>query len=204
MITGIFHQLANNGKFSSFINNNTKDQLDLDYYLSHSGKKYISNLYCNLLEYYPNDDPLIKLSQIIESRFKNKWDRLYEVLVSAEYNPIENYSMVEVETPDLQDHRVTKVDQNIVNETDLNDYGFNSNDPVPTSKNTNRLSGSGEDNQTDEVVNRTGTRTLQRSGNIGVTTSQMMIQSSVDLYSKSNFIDIIFNDIDSVLCLSIY
>lgn len=203
MITGIFHQLATNETFD-FITNDNKIDLDVDYYLSRSGKKIISNLYQNLLDNYPDDDPLIRLSKIIENRFKNKWDRLYEVLVSAEYNPIENYSMVEVETPDLEDHRVTKVDQDLTNETDLNDYGFNSQDPVPTSHNVNKITGSGDNNKTDEVVNRTGTRTLTRSGNIGVTTSQQMVQSSVDLYTKTNFINIIFDDIDSVLCLSIY
>ena len=123
MITGIFHQLATNGSFD-FISNENQEELDVDYYLSHSGNKFISNLYNNILEHYPNEDPLIKLSKIIESRYKDKWIRIYNVLVEDQYKPLENYSMVEVETPDLQDHRVTKMDQDLTNETDLNDYGF--------------------------------------------------------------------------------
>lgn len=203
MTQGIFHQLATNSNLE-YITNDNKVELDLDYYLSHSGKKMISNVYDNLLKYYPNDDPIVKLSKIIETKFKNKWDRLFAVLVEADYDPIENYSMEEIETPDLEDHRVTKIDQELTNETDLNDYGFNSPDPVPSSHNVNKLTGDGEKNKTDETINRTGTRTLRRSGNIGVTTSQQMVQSTIDLYAHSNFIDIIFNDIDSVLCLSIY
>lgn len=203
MITGIFHQIATNETFE-FITNENQEELDLDYYLSHSGNKIISNLYNNILEHYPNDDPLVKLSKIIESRYKDKWIRVYNALVEEQYKPLENYSMVEVETPDLQDHRVTKVDQDLTNETDLNDYGFNSQDPVPTSKNTNRLTGSGDDNKTDETIDHTGTRELTRSGNIGVTTSQQMLESEIKLRAFYNMIDILFNDVDKVLCLSIY
>ena len=203
MITGIFHQIATNETFE-FITNENQEELDLDYYLSHSGNKFISNLYSNILEHYPNDDPLVKLSKIIESRYKDKWIRVYKALVEEQYKPLENYSMVEVETPDLQDHRVTKVDQDLTNETDLNDYGFNSQDPVPTSKNVNRLTGSGDDNMTDETIDHTGTRELTRSGNIGVTTSQQMLESEIKLRAFYNMIDILFNDVDKVLCLSIY
>ena len=203
MTTGIFHQLATNEVFE-FINVDNQEELDLDYYLSHSGNKYISNLYDNILNKYPEEDSLIYISKIIENRFKNKWDRVYKALVEDEYNALENYSMVEVETPDLEDHRVTKLDQDITNEVNTNDYGFNSNDPVPTSHNVNKITGSGDNNKTDEVVNRTGTRTLTRSGNIGVTTSQQMLESEIKLRALYNMRDIIFTDVDKVLCLSIY
>ncbi len=46
-------------------------------------------------------------------------------------------------------------------------------------------------------------RTLTRKGNIGVTTSQQMIQSEIDLW-KWNFYRSVFKDIDSVLTLKIY
>lgn len=48
-----------------------------------------------------------------------------------------------------------------------------------------------------------GTRTLTRSGNIGVTTSQQMAQSEIDLW-QWNFVESIYKDVDSVLTLSIY
>lgn len=203
MIMGIFHQLATNETFD-FISNENQEELDVDYYLSHSGNKFISNLYNNILEHYPNEDPLVKLSKIIENRYKDKWDRIYKALIETEYQPLENYNMVEVETPDLEDHRVTKVDQNVTNENDTNDYGFNSNDPVPTSHNVNKLSGSGDENKTDETINRTGTKTLTRSGNIGVTSSQQLLESEIKLRAQYNMINILFDDVDKVLCLSIY
>ena len=202
MITGIFHQLATNKTFD-FISNENQEELDVDYYLSHSGNKFISNLYNNILEHYPNEDPLIKLSKIIENRYKEKWIRIYNAMVEK-YKPLENYSMLEVETPNLEDHRVTKLDQDLINESDLNDYGFNSNNPVPVSHNVNKITGSGDKNKTDETINRTGTRTLTRSGNIGVTTSQQMLESEIKLRALYNMIEIIFNDVDKVLCLSIY
>lgn len=202
MITGIFHQIAINNTFK-FITTDNQEELDIDYYLSHSGKKYISNLFDTLLDIYPDQDPLIKLSKIIENRYKEKWIRIYNAMVE-EYKPLENYSMLEVETPNLEDHRVTKLDQDLINESNINDYGFNSNDPVPISHNVNKITGSGDKNKTDETINRTGTRTLTRSGNIGVTTSQQMLESEIKLRALYNMIEIIFNDVDKVLCLSIY
>lgn len=46
-------------------------------------------------------------------------------------------------------------------------------------------------------------RTLTRSGNIGVTTSQQMIQSEIDLW-KWNFFFQVFEDIDTVLTITAY
>lgn len=47
------------------------------------------------------------------------------------------------------------------------------------------------------------TRQLTRSGNIGVTTSQQLLQSEIELRGWLFFEDV-FNDIDSILCLSVY
>ncbi len=46
-------------------------------------------------------------------------------------------------------------------------------------------------------------RSMTRSGNIGVTTSQQLLQSEIELW-EWNFFNQVFADIDSVLCLSIY
>ena len=47
------------------------------------------------------------------------------------------------------------------------------------------------------------TRELTRVGNIGVTTTQQMLESEIELW-KWNFFKQVFEDIDSVCCLSIY
>lgn len=45
---------------------------------------------------------------------------------------------------------------------------------------------------------------LERSGNIGVTTSQQMITSERELYMWKFFYDVVFPDVDKVLTLAIY
>ena len=47
------------------------------------------------------------------------------------------------------------------------------------------------------------TRELTRVGNIGVTTTQQMLESEIELW-KWNFFKQVFEDIDSICCLSIY
>lgn len=47
-------------------------------------------------------------------------------------------------------------------------------------------------------------RELTRSGNIGVTTSQQMAQSEIDLWSNYNFIDGVLNDVASMLTLAVW
>lgn len=46
--------------------------------------------------------------------------------------------------------------------------------------------------------------TLERSGNIGTTTSQQMLLSSVDLWSGFSFFETVFKDLDEILTLSTY
>lgn len=55
-----------------------------------------------------------------------------------------------------------------------------------------------------EVITVQSERTLTRSGNIGVTTSQQMIQSERELWLWNFFFEIVFPDIDEVLTLAIY
>lgn len=71
---------------------------------------------------------------------------------------------------------------------------------------------SGELDSTDtETRNLAGTnngtedteRELNRSGNIGVTTTQQMMQSEIELW-QWNFFKTVFDDIDKVCCLDIY
>lgn len=105
--------------------------------------------------------------------------------------------------------------------------GFNSNSDVNTDKETatntgtNRVdtdgtehntgtqgtTGSNTGTQTDaDTGSDTSTRnyTLTRSGNIGVTTSQQMLQSERDLWMWSYFYDVIFPDVDDVLTIPVY
>lgn len=160
--------------------------LDVEYYINHSGEKYISPLTDALYD-KDNTTYLTNLAKIILIKFANNWNRIYQAYVTETYEPLENYSMVEDES----------VNTEMVVETDgeNNVFGFNttSNDGVPSSKSGIKQTTSG----TDEKNNRHHTR----SGNIGVTTSQQMLQSELDL-RKYDLYEVIMSDIDSVMCLA--
>lgn len=160
--------------------------LDMDYYLNHSGEKYISPITAKL---YEHDDTtyLTKLASLIVLKYSDKWNKLYDAFFEDEYNPIENYSMVEEENANTSITNSTTGKNNI--------YGFNTTaeDGVPQDNSSveSTTSGDFDDNH----------RKLTRSGNIGVTTSQQMLQSEIEL-RQWNFYNMIMNDIDDVMCLS--
>lgn len=73
-----------------------------------------------------------------------------------------------------------------------------------TNTRTDNLTDTRTDNLTDAGTGTEDiTRTLTRSGNIGVTTSQQMISSSIELWQWI-FFDTVFRDIDSILTIQTY
>ena len=105
-------------------------------------------------------------------------------------------------------------------QTDNSVFGFNSSTAVPSEINNNEITlnqtvtndltdtttssdtTNSNTNMTDDDTTNES-RNLSRSGNIGVTTSQQMIQSERDLWNWLLF-DTIFNDIDKILTIQIY
>ena len=93
---GIFSRLRSMTEIPWGDNQDLATQLDLVYLTNHSGDKYAAPIINK------DDDDLTtqyktQVISAIYSIYKNKWDRLYAIR-SAEYNPIENYSMVEEHT----------------------------------------------------------------------------------------------------------
>ena len=81
----------------------------------------------------------------------------------------------------------------------------NTNTATGSSTQTNNLSDARTDNLTDTGTgSHSDTRTLTRSGNIGVTTSQQMIQSQRDLWVWNFIYNVVFPDVDKVLTISTY
>lgn len=147
------------------------------------------------------------VGKVAYSRYGDNWERVHSAYFSAEYNPLENYDMEQVRTPDLNTNTTAKRKQ----ETTVNTSGstsivpFNETEPTLTGK-TSGDSVTTEDNTKNEIetdTNETGTDTLTRHGNIGVTTSQQMLQSELDL-RKLDFIKMIFKDIDRVMFRNYY
>ena len=191
--------------------------LDRDYYLNQSGYKYCSPL----TEYYITDGVInavnyAQLAEIISELYLTKWVKLWQTM-SFEYNPINNYDMTESETVvDDGETELKRTGTDTTNRTDTDNrtiargiYGFNSsnesNADRTTDNNTNTVQDTLTHNTTDKGTNTNErTRTLTRSGNIGVTTSQQMIQSERDLWMWDYFRIVVFPDVDRELTLKIY
>lgn len=127
----------------------------------------------------------------------------------------------ESENPNITDTRTPNLTRNVSE----NIYGFNSSDPSPansgsevqTGTETNQRTGTNTHNYNTSDID-TGTQTnahtgtdtdnntheLTRHGNIGVTTTQQMLQSEIELWQWEFFTNVLFPDIDKVLCTQIY
>ena len=279
---GIFKDIAT-GRAETFPWLTKAATLDMEYFGNKSGNKSVSPIIEKFIEQNIDaevQNPFVltqaqrtSLANIIVNRYSEKWQKLYAVL-STEYNPIENYSMTETETPNITkrqgvsadyeisdektiernmsttetpttDYQVTDEKKTETNysvstdsETNAEAYGFNSTSPVPTNDasgnstvttsgnadenvetNTHKQTGgmtvteSGNANENVETSTHkqtgyteeteTGTRQLTRSGNIGVTTSQQMIESEIALW-QWNFIESVYKDVDMVLTVPKY
>ena len=180
---GIFKALAAT-KEIEWLTDNDAFNLDIEYYLQHSGLKTISILYDSLLKAEESNvigSALDKLVSIIILKYKDSWNKLYNSLF-ADYNPIENYSMVENENIGSKVTSTTSTNQK--------QFGFNNIEGSDSTSDTGTATTQGDYNDNH--------RQLTRSGNIGVTTSQQMIESEIEL-RKKNLYNIIFDDVDSIV-----
>lgn len=200
---------------SDFIKTTNVTELDADYFGGYSADKFVSPLLQKIYDSTrevesPFSTLNSRIAKIIYNRFAEKWKHIYDALMT-EYNPLENYSMVEERTPDLTFEDTENVNTEVTTERETsaeNKYkGFNATDPVLVNKTdgdeTTTTTGASADNETHKITTHTGTETLTRSGNIGVTTSQQMLESEFKV-RQYDFYKMMYNDIDSVLCLSIY
>lgn len=198
-----------------WLDSDTAQTLDEKLILEHSGDKWISRYYGKLLELEEDstiEDALQIVAKNIVLTYTDKWNKLYSAIISSDYEPLENYNMEQVETPDITREKTvdvkTKMTTSSSGDSSNGVYGFNSATPVPSTEaeasTEVTVEGSNEDNVSHDVDTETGTRELTRHGNIGVTTSQQMLESEIELRSKNNFMLMILNDVSKILCLSVY
>lgn len=162
---------------------------------------------------------------VVYSTYINNWNKLWQNYI-AEYNPIENYSMVE----NLSEitNKISNIEHNedeqktsnrnttgtTTSESDTSIFTFNNasnngvksdrgvNVTTPDIKNndsSNNTKNFTENNTDDNTIERE----LKRSGNIGVTTSAQMISENIELW-KWNYFEQIFNDIDKIMSIGVY
>ena len=149
------------------------------------------------------------------------WAKMWEAL-QEQYQPLENYSMLEQMTGDetIKAYgKSTTRTPNLTNTETPNEtrgssagvYGFNSSDAVPDSTGSESRTGT-------NTVTETGTETvadsgrdvetrnyqLTRSGNIGVTTSQQMLESEMELRTKWNMYEVICAGFRREFCVAVW
>lgn len=191
-------QLQLNGDLSDILVENV-DSVEYDYLINRQDKM-ISPLFERILDHNPTEEDhltkvTLKLAKIIINKFLKGWSKLADA-VFADYNPIENYNMKENRETDFEEHTVTDNDQKVTNKYS----GFNSGDSM-TPVSESDTEGDIETTKTD--TGHKATNELTRTGNIGVTTSQQMIESSYNL-ARKNLVNLIYKNIDSVLFIDYY
>ena len=206
----------------TWLQNEDKNSLWINYLYNHSGNKEESCLLSNYV--FVNDNSLDILNNIIKNIYLDKWNKLYNVL-NSEYNPIENYNRVENTTINNTGNETTN--ENINNSEVLTGGHTNNN----TNENTHKISAFNDVNfsndsndvnnstdvftYNDETKTNTGTNISSKnntgtnethstiSGNIGVTTTQQMIVREIEL-RKYNLVNEFYSDLDNLLTIGIY
>lgn len=80
----------------AFLLNGVATRMDIDYLLNRSGRKPISPMTYELVfGDFQTDDYKQKISDVLYELYYEKWTRLYNVIETSDYNPIENYNMTE-------------------------------------------------------------------------------------------------------------
>lgn len=167
---------------------------------------------------YPNFTYLKNRITIWSNKYQINWEKLYDTTV-LEYNPIENYDRMSDWT-DTDDESSSSARDNTVKSTSTNEItnsvnitdqntAFNSGlaDHAKQITNGDTSENSSITNTEKENVNdgrtRKHTTTGREHGNVGVTTSQQMIQSERDLV-VFNLYDIIAESFIENFCLMVY
>lgn len=188
---------------------NINTELDLDYLYNHSGNKITSNL----VDFFIDSETgkieslsMSMLANIIYTKYGLKWSKEYATF-SMEYDPVSNYDMTERMTNDVTTHQfghTNTMTDNKDETIETEKAGFNSSDYSPVEK----VSTKGNAGTVANVETGTNTDTrnylLKRSGNIGVTTSQEMIESERKLWLWDFFDTIVYPDIDRILTIQTY
>lgn len=165
--------------------------LDNLYQYSHSNKLICASLCDNL--------DLATLVEMIYTLNIENWNKLF-ANYTVEYNPIENYSMIEQSKKTNTGTQGNKQTGNATSESTSSIYAYNVDTSNPASSSVATNTPNLENVRTDDLTEE---NELKRSGNIGVTTSAQMIDENIKLWTWK-FFDTVFKDIDRVLTIGVY
>lgn len=137
-----------------------------------------------------------------DSKYKKLYDSMF-----FNYNPIENYSMTEsgndIRTPNLKTDIQTVYGADTTSETTTDStMPYDSTEYVERNKNVNEFTRHPRNDKTDTVNsgNETTTHEFTRKGNIGVTTTQQMIESERRV-AYFSFFKVLIRDIIAETCI---
>ena len=128
------------------------------------------------------------------------WERVVKASNKV-YDPIENYDRIEEWSDNINRNSTSNSRITSNGNTQHDVAGFNSTALVNASKDTTTDNNTGS--STDNSAS-TGLHTGRVHGNIGVTTSQQMLQSELDISPKLNVYDYIINSFKNRFCLQVY
>ena len=141
---------------------------------------------------YPNPDWLKELINVWSTRELPIWERILNA-INQEYNPIENYNRTE--TYSQTDSGASSATGG---GTDTHQVtGYNSGEFVNQSKDINTASSSGNSTLHSN-------RSSNIKGNIGVTTSQQMLNQELDLVNRLDIYKYISESFKNRFCLMVY
>ena len=200
-----FEHIFDSVNFFTPVNIHSSD-LYLMWVLRYSDFKYISD----------DVEEIKKYVDILSKIYSDRFTKSVNVLLS-DYNPIENYNSTETESMQITEENssTSEISATSNGETTTSTTGentetlspydsenFNNNSQNTSSGITSENSSSSDisSNTMSGTSSQTNARTLKRSGNIGVTTSQQMIQSEIEL-RKNDLINDFFNIVQNYILL---
>lgn len=165
----------------------------------------------NILFKY-GDTPLFAPDPAVMKFYIGKWSnkrldqwKRFKAAIETEYNPLENYDRIEDHEDRFTYGHNVKTDDAL--NTDSTTENLTSADNATDYQPNNKGTAKGKDLR-DATEKHTGTDVRKISsrlhGNIGVTTSQQMLQSELDLIPQLALIDYITEDFKIEFCLYIY
>ena len=153
----------------------------------------------------------IDIANYLKTMFKDKWNKMWDVL-HAEYNPLDNYDMNEEEhTDDVKDEANTSEGETTTSNESSSEnhdkvFAYNSSTASDDSESSSSSEDSGGSTSSSSGTYTTDNdldRTLSRHGNIGVKTTQSLIEEELKL-RENIVLDTIKDDIIKVMTLPYY
>lgn len=153
---------------------------------------------------YPDWDVMARAIQTWSKEALYRWNKI-QILAQANYNPLENYDMMESES--VQDNRTRTGESKSAGASGTstkNDVtGYNSDTPVTNTIDTTTETGNSA-NTTEEKSAGNYVRNNRRHGNLGVMTPADMIKKELEVYPQLNLYSIIPTEFKMRFCLMVY